>query len=79
MVDRLVKAGMVVRTNDPTSRRNVILSLTLAGEEHLLGSRSVAIEELSRVIAQLPPEKLASVEESLALLKAVFTEANAKI
>jgi hypothetical protein len=39
----------------------------------------VAIEELSRVIAQLPPEKLASVEESLALLKAVFTEANAKI
>ncbi|MBP9093439.1 MarR family transcriptional regulator [bacterium] len=79
MVDRLVKAGMVARTNDPTSRRNVILSLTVAGEEHLLGSRSVAIEELSRVLAQLPPDKLAGIEESLALLKAAFTEANAKI
>ncbi|CAN5482649.1 hypothetical protein BH11CYA1_BH11CYA1_40860 [soil metagenome] len=79
MIDRLVKNGMVVRTNDPTSRRNVILSLTPTGEEHLLGTRAVAIEELSHVIAQLPPDKLASVEESLALLKAAFTEANAKI
>jgi DNA-binding MarR family transcriptional regulator len=79
MIDRLVKGGMVIRTNDPSSRRNVILSLSPAGEAHLRGSRAVAVEELSHVIAQLPPEKLASVEEALALLKAAFTDANAKI
>jgi len=79
MVERLVKAGMVLRVNDPISRRNVVLSLSEAGVEHLLATRSVTQQELTRVIDHLPTEKLESMEEALTLLKGVFTQANAKI
>lgn len=79
MVDKLVRSGMVVRTTDPTDRRNVILSLTKSGERQLLATRRIAIAELAEVVKALPPEKLATMEESLGLLKDLFSQANARL
>jgi len=77
MVDKLVRAAMVVRTTDPTDRRNIILSLTKAGEDQLLATRRIAIAEIAELVKDLPAEKLAALEESLGLLKEVFSQANA--
>ncbi len=79
MVEKLVKAGLVLRNSDPVSRRNVILSLSEEGVSHLQGTRAIAQAEIARIIDQLPADKLDSIEESLSLLKGIFTEANAKI
>jgi DNA-binding MarR family transcriptional regulator len=79
MVDKLVRSDMVVRTTDPTDRRNVILSLTRSGESQLLATRRIAIAELAEVVKALPPEKLATMEESLGLLKDLFSQANARL
>lgn len=79
MVDKLVRSQLVVRTTDPIDRRNVILSLTAAGESQLKAARRAAIEELAAVVEQLPGEKLVTLEESLSLLKDVFSQANANL
>lgn len=79
MVDKLVRAELVVRTTDPTDRRNVILSLTRAGERQLQATRSVAVGELTSVLQELPPEKLAELEQSVTILKDLFSQANAKL
>lgn len=79
MVDKLVKAGLINRTTDPSDRRNIILSLTSLGEERLQATRSIAIEEISQIIAELPAQQQAQMKDTLATLKDLFTEANDKL
>jgi DNA-binding MarR family transcriptional regulator len=69
MIDRLVKAGMVIREVDPTRRRNLILHLTAEGEQELKGARTFAIEELSQQFAALPSEQLEQIDRSMTVLK----------
>lgn len=46
LADRLVEAGLVTRTHDPTDRRRVFLALTEAAEERLAGLSAIYLEEL---------------------------------
>ena len=53
LVDRLVDAGLLVRSHDPHDRRRVILGLTAAAEDHLSRLSAVHLEELQRLAPAL--------------------------
>lgn len=49
LVDRLVEAGLVVRRQDETDNRKVILQLTARAEAYLEDLSAVHLDELSRI------------------------------
>jgi DNA-binding MarR family transcriptional regulator len=49
LVDRLVEAGLIVRTPDPRDRRRVLLGLTDAAEKHLARLSAIHLQELQRL------------------------------
>jgi DNA-binding MarR family transcriptional regulator len=49
LVDRLVEAGLIVRTHDARDRRKVLLSLTDAAEGHLARLSAIHLQELVRL------------------------------
>jgi DNA-binding MarR family transcriptional regulator len=49
LVDRLVEAGLIVRTPDPRDRRKVLLGLTDAAENHLARLSAIHLQELQRL------------------------------
>jgi len=53
LVDRLVRAGYVIRENDPNDRRRVLLRLTELGEERLAALSSNHFAEIERIGPEL--------------------------
>ena len=49
LVDRLVEAGLLTRTQDAADRRRVLLKLTDAAESHLATLSAIHLEELRRL------------------------------
>lgn len=49
LVDRLVEAGLVLRTHDTADRRRVLLGLTDVAEQHLAALSTIHLEELNRL------------------------------
>ncbi len=49
LVNRLVEAGLIVRTPDPHDRRKVMLGLTDAAENHLARLSAIHLQELNRL------------------------------
>lgn len=49
LVDRLVEAGLIVRSHDSQDRRRVLLQLTDAAEDRLAELSAVHLEELQRL------------------------------
>jgi DNA-binding MarR family transcriptional regulator len=72
MVERLVQKEYVTRVEHPKSRRKVVLSLTVAGEEHLQQVRKITRDRLADKIAHLPPEHLANLLNGLEELSQIF-------
>jgi DNA-binding MarR family transcriptional regulator len=72
MVDRLVQKEFITRTEHPKLRRQVVICLTTAGEEHLQQVRQVTSDRLSDKLADLPTDRLASLIEGLEELSQVF-------
>ncbi|TYQ24483.1 MarR family transcriptional regulator [Pseudanabaena sp. UWO311] len=72
MVERLVQKEYVTRVEHPKSRRKVVLSLTVAGEEHLQQVRQITRDRLADKIAHLPPEHLAHLLNGLEELSQIF-------
>ena len=72
MVERLVQKEYVTRVEHPKSRRKVVLSLTVAGEEHLQQVRQITRDRLADKIAHLPPEHLANLLNGLEELSQIF-------
>ncbi len=56
LVDRMVRAGLVTRREDPADRRGCLVSLTAAGEE-LLAALAPVHDALCREVAALLPEE----------------------
>jgi len=73
MIDRLVKAGLVNRIVHPAKRRNVVLHLTAVGQKQLLGARKISVQALSHRLASLDNSQLKHVEETMTLLKSIFS------
>lgn len=74
-VDRLAKAGLMDAVSSATDRRRSELRVTAAGLALLEGMRELARGELARQLADLSPAQLASLSESMALLKHAFGKA----
>jgi DNA-binding MarR family transcriptional regulator len=54
MVDRLVAAGFVSRSENPQTRREVVLCLTPDGEQLVVGVLAHRRAEIGRLLAQMP-------------------------
>ncbi|MGX5653628.1 MarR family winged helix-turn-helix transcriptional regulator [Geodermatophilus nigrescens] len=74
LVDRLVSAGLAVRRSSATSRREISLWLTPAGEQLLRRYDDLRVGEVHARLAQLPADRgrqlLAVLEECVAGLGA---------
>jgi DNA-binding MarR family transcriptional regulator len=67
-VDRLVEQGLLDRHDDPADRRQVVVSVTPAGE-HLLGRfRELNNEQLLLLLERIDDEPLALVERAMRIL-----------
>ncbi len=74
IVDRLVKKGLVSRTEDPKERRCLQLSVTPKGQEEYRVVQEVAIAELTRVLTRLPDDQVRQIQEGLRILKEALEE-----
>ena len=68
VVDRLVEAGLVQRSDDPTDRRIVVVGLTTAGRELVDRLRATGRHELTAALELLTVAELATVARGLDLL-----------
>ncbi|MGZ8733894.1 MAG: MarR family winged helix-turn-helix transcriptional regulator [Acidimicrobiia bacterium] len=70
LVDRVVEAGLVVRTSCPSDRRVQWVVLTPAGEQKLDEGLSVHLDDLQReLIDRLDPDELEMLERALDKLR----------
>ena len=71
LVDRVVEAGLVVRTSCPTDRRVQWVVLTPDGEQKLDEALAVHLDDLQReMIDRLDPDELEALERALDKLRA---------
>ncbi len=73
MVDRLVRQGLVGRTEDPTERRRAALRLTAAGTRQFQRARGATRAWLAGVLQGQSPSRLRQIVEGVNLLAAAFT------
>jgi DNA-binding MarR family transcriptional regulator len=72
MVDRLVQKEFITRTEHPTLRRQVVICLTVAGEEHLQQVRQVTSDRLADKLVHLSPVQMAKLINGLEELSQIF-------
>jgi DNA-binding MarR family transcriptional regulator len=72
MVDRLVQKEFITRTEHPTLRRQVVICLTAAGEEHLQEVRQVTRDRLADKLAHLSTAQLTNLINALEELSQIF-------
>ncbi|NUN65456.1 MarR family transcriptional regulator [Pseudanabaena biceps] len=72
MVERLVQKEFVTRKEHPKLRRQVVLCLTIAGEEHLQQVRQLTRDRLADKLADLPTEQLTNLINGLEELNQIF-------
>ncbi len=75
IVDRLVRRGLLLRSEDPQERRRLVLTLTPKGSRHLEQARSATRTWIAEVLAPLPRPALRRIEEGISLLGSVFSQA----
>ncbi len=68
LVDKLVQAGLVVRSEDPADRRRTLVRLTLEGESLTRRLRQGNREALIPLLEQLGREDLHALDRGLAAL-----------
>jgi DNA-binding MarR family transcriptional regulator len=76
IVDRLVRRGLLLRSEDPRERRRLALTLTPRGSRHLEQARNATRAWIADVLAPLPRPALRRIEEGISLLGLAFTRAN---
>jgi DNA-binding MarR family transcriptional regulator len=69
LVERLVKAGLVERAEDPVDRRRALARVTSAGDELLRGLRSGSREQLRAWLGQLNDDDLLALTRGLRVLE----------
>ncbi|HIA54570.1 MAG TPA: MarR family transcriptional regulator [Candidatus Melainabacteria bacterium] len=74
IVDRLVKKGLVTRSEDPNERRCLQLTLTQKGQEEYKVVEELAISELTKVLMRLPDDQVKQIQAGLRILKEALEE-----
>ena len=75
IVDRLVRRGLLLRSEDPRERRRLVLTLTPKGGRHLEQARGATRSWIADVLAPLPRPALRRIEEGINLLGSAFKQA----
>jgi DNA-binding MarR family transcriptional regulator len=70
LVDRLVEADLARRRDDPTDRRNVLVSLTAQGVALLDTFQELGVEHLRALLDQLTDREIESVNHAIDVLVA---------
>jgi DNA-binding MarR family transcriptional regulator len=65
MIDRLIAAGLVSRRGNPKRRREVVLSLTAAGERMVRRVMNRRRDEIAHVVEHMPSAQRTSMIEAL--------------
>jgi DNA-binding MarR family transcriptional regulator len=78
LVDGLVARGLVHRAQDPVDRRQVVLTLSPAGEALRAELMERGVDNLAEVLGELAPDELAALELALAGLDRVAAERSAR-
>jgi DNA-binding MarR family transcriptional regulator len=74
IVDRLVKAGLVLRSPDPTDRRKVVVGLTPKGRRLVDRAQKAYARERSRVLGPLSAGELAEVDAAVRRLLELLSD-----
>jgi DNA-binding MarR family transcriptional regulator len=74
IVDRLVKAGLVLRSPDPTDRRKVVIGLTPQGRRLVDRAQKAYARERSRVLGPLSAGELAEVDAAVRRLLELLSD-----
>jgi DNA-binding MarR family transcriptional regulator len=72
IVDRLARAGLVVRETDPTDRRGVLVGLTRAGARTGTAASATYAEGRARVLARLGASEAKAIDRNLRRLLETF-------
>jgi len=75
LAERLVRQGLITRTQDPRERRRVVLTLTPPGTRHFRRARRSARVGLAATLAHLSPEALRRISRGVTMLGEAFTGA----
>lgn len=75
MVSRLVRDGIVTRTQDPASRRRIRLALSPDGERALSASRARTLDWLAERLSGVPRDDIAQLEGALSALRRLLEDA----
>ncbi len=78
LISTLVERGWVQRVPDPADRRQVILTLTSAGEESWSALSKRGVEHLAAMLDQLSDEEIAGLEVALVGLARVLAARQAE-
>ncbi|CAN1213266.1 MarR family transcriptional regulator [Tumidithrix helvetica PCC 7403] len=73
MVERLVQKQFVTRIEHPKLRRQVVLTLTPKGEEHLQSVRQVTRDRIADRLSHLLEDRLANLLDGLEELSLIFS------
>src|SRR5574341_859314 len=74
IVDRLVRRGLLLRTEDPRERRRIALTLTPKGTAHFERARNATRAWMAGVLGPCPQATLERIAEGLSLLGRAFKE-----
>ena len=72
IVDRLVRRGLLARSEDPHERRKVVLRLTPKGVQHLERVRNATRSWLADLFERLPQARLRRIAEGVNMLGGAF-------
>ncbi len=76
IVDRLVRRGMLLRTQDPEERRRIVLRLTPRGARLLQQARKATRSWMAEVLAPLSHETRGQIEKGVSLLGLALRRTN---
>ena len=74
LVDRLVEHGFVARHDDPSDRRQVVVSLTAAGVELVDRFRDLSGAQTRELLVLLQPDDLAAIDRGVRALHAAAVD-----
>ena len=76
IVDRLVRRGLLRRTQDPRERRRVVLTITSPGSRLLERARKATRVWMAGILAPLSRGTRARIVQGMSLLGSAFRETN---
>jgi DNA-binding MarR family transcriptional regulator len=74
-VDRLVAGGLLARSDDPTNRRQVRVSITPTGIDNLEQLRELSLRQMRELLERVPDDDLAVIERATRILMAAIEAA----